>query len=96
MVPRLAAFATDDSAYQQLLDIKHKLSKASDGQVNEISMAEYMQYLRNRNILDNNPVMITTILVQFFKRTLRNEGIEGDHDDIFRPVYTALRTKTNR
>jgi len=111
ILPRLAAFASDDAASQQLMDFKQKLNKiydsqqlndfrqklnkTVDSQSNEIPMAEYMQFLRNRNVLDNNPVIITTILVQFFKRLLRNEGLEGEHDDIFRHIYSAQRAKVN-
>ena len=76
--------------------MKQRLLKASVDSSNEIPLADFMHYLRNKILLESHPQLLSIILVQFFKRLLRNEGIEGEHDDIFRPIYASQRAKVSK
>jgi hypothetical protein len=97
-LPRVA-FSTEPTEKDNaslLAEMKQRLLKASVDSSNEIPLADFMHYLRNKILLESHPQLLSIILVQFFKRLLRNEGIEGEHDDIFRPIYASQRAKVSK
>jgi hypothetical protein len=59
----------------------------------EISTLEYLEFFKNRMLLDNSPVAIMT-LMQYYKKLQRVLGmLEDGEDDIFRPVNNERRLK---
>ena len=59
----------------------------------EISVLEYIEYFKNKTLLEN-PSMAIMTLVQYYKKLLRTQGLNNeDEDDIFRPAHASLRKK---
>jgi hypothetical protein len=55
--------------------------------VKELQLQEYPLFLNNKVLLSNYPELVTSMLTQFFKRLLKNEGVIEEQDDIFRIIY---------
>jgi hypothetical protein len=59
----------------------------------EVSLLEYLKYLKNPVVLEN-PSVIVMVLSQYLKKLYRTLGISTqEEDDIFRPVHQINRKK---
>ena len=66
---------------QEYIEVKKIINDGED-----ISLLEYLQYLKNPKVQESLSVSIA-LLCHFMKKLYKNEGISDDQDDVFRGVY---------
>lgn len=52
-----------------------------------ISLQEYPKIIRDQGLWEHYPGIITILLNQYLKKLLRQEGVNEESDDVFRPLH---------